>query len=90
MPEKVLEKEQTKEVESDQRSIVSSNKNIKISGKNKKILIQNNHIDITPLKKFIEKIEKDIEGNEYEYMNQQWITSIEAANKFIVDSFKEK
>ena len=34
MPEKVLEKEQTKGVESDQRSIVSSNKNIKISGKN--------------------------------------------------------
>jgi len=60
------------------------------SEKVKKSLIQCNDIEIVPLRKFIEKLEKDIQSNEYEYMNQQWITSIEAANKFIVESFKEK
>jgi len=46
-------------------------------------LMQSNDIGIIPLKRFIDKLEKDIEGNEYEYMNQQWLTSIDAANEFI-------
>ena len=60
------------------------------SEKIKKDLMQNNNIDIIPLKKFIKKLEKNIESNEYEYMNQQWATSIDIVNKFIVEFFKEK
>jgi len=60
------------------------------SEKIKKDLMQNNNIDIIPLKKFIKKLEKNIESNEYEYMNKQWATSIDIVNKFIVEFFKEK
>lgn len=60
------------------------------SEKIKKDLIQSNNIEIIPLKKLIEKLKKDIEGNKYEYMNQQWATSVDIANKFIVEFLKEK
>ena len=53
-------------------------------------LMQSNDISIIPLKRFIDKLEKDIEGNEYEYMNQQWLTSIDAANEFIREYLEEK
>ncbi len=60
------------------------------SEKIKKDLIQSNDIEMIPLKEFIKKLEKNIESNEYEYMNQQWATSVDIAIKFIAESFKEK
>lgn len=56
----------------------------------RKNLMQSNDIEIIPLKKFIMKLEKNIESNEYEYMNQQWATSIDIANKFIFKILEEK
>lgn len=53
-------------------------------------LMQINDIEIIPLKKFIENLEKNIQSNEYEYMNQQWVTSIDISNKFIFEFLEEK
>ena len=53
-------------------------------------LMQINDIEIIPLKKFIKKLEKNIQSNEYEYMYLLWATSIDIANKFIFEFLEEK
>jgi len=56
----------------------------------RKNLIQSNNIKIIQLKKFIKKLEKNIESNKYEYMYQLWATSIDIAKKYIFEFLKEK